>query len=75
MKIIPPAEVFIINKQTENRPPTPKQVEEWLIEFARMHVNEALKQSSEKATYIRVGKNVSIVKSSILNAYSLKNIE
>ena len=53
MRTIPPAETFIINKLDEiqpnqNRHPTPKQVEEWLIEFAKMHVKEALKQASEK---------------------------
>ena len=57
MKTIPPAETFIINKlndtqPNENKPPTPKQVEEWMIEFAKMHVNEALKQTYIKAESI-----------------------
>ena len=55
MKTIPPAEIFIINKLQEtqpnsNKPPTPKQVEEWMIEFAKMHVIEALKLASENAS-------------------------
>jgi hypothetical protein len=46
---IPTAEVFLINKlnetqPTENRPPTPKEVEQWLEEFAEIHVTEALKK-------------------------------
>jgi hypothetical protein len=53
MEKIPKAETFIINKleekyPNENRPPSPKDVEEWLIEFAKMHVTEALKKASNK---------------------------
>jgi len=55
MKTIPPVSVFLINKleetqPKENRPPTPKEVELWMIEFAKMHVTEALKQASEKVS-------------------------
>lgn len=61
-------------------------VREAMIEFAKMHVQEALKQASEKAdadfTYLgddlkEIGAEyieVYIIKDSILNAYSLENI-
>lgn len=90
MKTIPSAEVFIINKQTESRPPTPKEVEEWLIEFAKLHITEALKEASEKAKISKTacGDSMScgcmgnceyptsfINKRSILTAYSLDNVE
>jgi len=89
MRTIPPAETFIINKldetqPNENRPPTPKQVEEWMIEFSKMHVTEALKQASEKVTMkLRGDVNeldmsddwMEVDKNSILNAYDLDNVE
>ena len=61
-------------------------VKEAMIEFAKMHVQEALKQASEKAdadfTYLgddlkEVGAEyieVYTIKNSILNAYPLENI-
>ena len=57
-----------------------------MIEFAKMHVQEALKQASEKSdadfTYLgddlkEIGAEyieVYTIKDSILNAYSLENI-
>jgi hypothetical protein len=84
MRTIPPAETFIINKLDEtqpndNRPPTPKQVEEWMIEFAKMHVTEALKKANENTkTGVRdtCGDIQShLVEKYILNAYSLDNVE
>lgn len=89
MRTIPPAETFIINKldetqPNENRPPTPKQVEEWMIEFAKMHVTEALKQASEKVT-MKLRDDVheldmnddwmEVDKNSILNSYPLYDVE
>lgn len=46
MKRLPTAEDFLINKleetqPNENRPPTPKEVEKWLIDFAEMHLENA----------------------------------
>ena len=61
-------------------------VKEAMIEFAKMHVQEALKQASEKAdadfTYLgddlkEIGAEyieVYTIKDSILNAYPLENI-
>jgi hypothetical protein len=89
MRTIPPAETFIINKldetqPNENRPPTPKQVEEWMIEFAKMHVTEALKQASEKVA-MKLRDDVheldmnddwmAVDKNSILTAYNLDDVE
>lgn len=62
-------------------------IQELMIEFAKMHVQEALKQASEKAdadfTYLgddlkEIGAEyieVYTIKDSILNAYSLENIK
>jgi len=84
MRTIPPAETFIINKldetqPDENRPPTPKEVEKWMIEFAKMHVTEALKQANENAktgVTDACGEIQSyLVERYILNAYSLDNVE
>lgn len=89
MRTIPPAETFIINKLDEtqpnsNKPPTPNQVEEWMIEFAKMHVTEALKQASEKVT-MKLRNHVQeldmnddwmeVDKNSILIAYCLDDVE
>jgi len=89
MRTIPPAETFIINKldetqSNENRPPTPKQVEEWMIEFAKMHVTEALKKASEKVA-MKLRDDVyeldmnddwmAVDRNSILTAYNLDDIE
>lgn len=55
---------------------------EALVEFAKYHVEQALKEASEKANiideYIGGGLNIelkSIDKDSIINAYSLENIK
>ena len=51
-----------------------------MIEFAKFHVTEALKEASEKAKTQKVGNSGSfydaeIDKDSIINAYSLDNIK
>ena len=85
---IPTAENFLINKLEitqldSNLPPSPKQVEQWLIEFAKIHVTEALKKASENFTMkirddvIELDMNddwMEVDKNSILMAYSLENI-
>ena len=72
MRTIPTAEDFIIKKldetqPNENRPPTPKEVEEWMIEFAKMHLEEfkktALKKFDHSTNLIRT-----------LDAYSSDNV-
>ena len=62
-----------------------RNIEEFMIEFAKMHVQEALKQASEEVkiettTKNIVGTNIKVLqhdidKSSILNAYPLENIK
>jgi hypothetical protein len=51
-------------------------IKEALIEFAKLHVTEALKQASEKArTKGKMGSKIyQIDKTTILNAYDLTNI-
>jgi hypothetical protein len=51
-----------------------------MIEFAKLHVEQALKEASENAKIIDVGIDYSIIKwvadkDSILNSYPLENIE
>jgi len=57
----------------------PKWAKDFAIQFAKLHVKEALKEASEKADYITDGQehiiNVWIDKNSILNSYPLKNIK
>lgn len=83
MRTIPPAKTFIIKKLDEtqpnsNKPPTPKQVEEWMIEFAKLHVNEALKKASKKAIAYQLCNDddpIIVSENSILTAYSLDDVE
>jgi len=46
-----------------------------MIEFAKLHVTEALKQASENAESYIQGESMVIDKDSILNAYPLENIK
>ena len=79
--MIPTAEIFIINKldkayPNENKPPTPKQVEEWMIEFAKMHVEATLKAAAENASaYVSTDDEPTVSKGSIFSAYRLSNIK
>ncbi len=57
-----------------------RNIEEFMIQFAQLHVKEALKQASEKANtkYEELpilGEVYNIDKETILNAYSLENIK
>jgi hypothetical protein len=54
-----------------------RNIEEFMIEFAKMHVKEALKQASEKAqTECDEGGETGFVdEDSILNAYPLDKIK
>lgn len=88
MRTIPPAVTFIINKldetqPNENRPPTPKQVEEWMIEFAKMHCEKQAKIIYEnikmklRDDVRELDMNddlIEVDKNSILTAYSLDNV-
>ena len=50
-------------------------LDEKLITFAKMHVEEALKQASENADLEYYGDEVCYNKDSILNAYPIENIK
>ena len=56
-----------------------EDAKEAMIEFAKLHVEEALKEASEKADYITDGQehitDIWIDKDSILNSYPLENIK
>ena len=72
MKTIPPAETFIINKMKHfpnGTPPTPKDVEDWLIEFAKLHKNKALEVASNKAAVTVSDGNFVVNKHSIIHSY------
>jgi hypothetical protein len=81
---IPPAETFIINKMRsypDGTPPTPQDVKEWLIEFAKIHVTEALKEAKE-TLFIKAGCNVCncvgeifFDEESITDSYPLHRVE
>jgi len=86
MKTIPPASVFLINKleetqPKENRPPKPEEVEKWLIEFAKLHVAEALKEAKETLfvkAYCNIcnsGAEIDFLENSILDSYPLRRVE
>jgi hypothetical protein len=73
IKKTPTAENFLINKLDEmqpnsNTPPTPEQVEECMIEFAKIHLRESFEQISKKF------KNKDDIRA-IKETYSLDNVK
>jgi len=53
-----------------------QELSKMLIEFAKMHVKQALKQSSENVeSYVIEGLVSEVDRDSILNAYPLENIK
>ena len=48
------------------------QIKKAMVEFAKLHVEAALKEASTKLNY---NKNFSTVQKEILNSYSLENIK
>lgn len=82
MKKIPTARSFYQNYIEENNNDSHVDVEEMLIEFAKLHVKQALKEASEKAKltdfaceFLQEGAPDSIDRKSILNSYSSENIK
>lgn len=88
MSKIPTAEEFGTNKLPRGIDYWHKEFNEMMIEFAKFHVQEALKKASEEAKIIqKVKKNVHelsmmddwmdtfVDKNSILNAYLDENIK
>lgn len=56
--------------------PSKQESVQIMIEFAKLHVQQALKEASEKAeSYVIGGLTSSVDKESILNSYSLDNIK
>ena len=74
MSKIPTAEEFLINK---NMPGFAKHTvfTDYMIEFAKLHVKEALQKAYENADLEYYGDEVCYNKDSILNAYPLENIK
>ena len=73
------AELILTGKETyDSEYPTVSKYDalEAMIEFAKLHVTEALKEASEKAEIEDLSYDDRIVNvKSILNAYSLENIK
>jgi len=75
---IPTAEEFIKNYHRQEGHTFEQSVPQAMIEFAKLHVEYALKNASEKSTVIRDEEFYTIShidKNSILNAYPLTNIK
>jgi hypothetical protein len=73
IKTTPTAENFMINKLNEkepnsNTPPAPKEIEQWMIEFAQIHLAEAFDQISKK---FKNADNIRAIK----KTYPLDNVE
>ncbi|TXG79351.1 MAG: hypothetical protein E6R13_09980 [Spirochaetes bacterium] len=91
MKKIPTAKKFIENYIEENNHDSNIDMEDALIEFAKLHVEAALKEASEKALVLDMQEkdtaeimgvsneygdyNFTVDKASILNSYSFENIK
>jgi hypothetical protein len=71
---IPTAEEFLNNKGITGI--QADTISNWMIEFAKLHVEAALKESSEKATVYsdEGGYSKFVDEQSILNSYPLTNI-
>jgi hypothetical protein len=74
MEKIPTAKKFLENLIEENNHDSNIDLEDALIEFAKMHVETALKEASEMADLTDNGRFPYVDKTSILNSYSLDNI-
>jgi hypothetical protein len=73
MEKIPTAEDFFAEHCVEMDSTVAKQ----MIEFAKLHVEAALKEASERYEYdeIHISDNPEFLKDSILNSYPLENIK
>ena len=78
MEIIPSARDFAIGRIYIEDENDHQDVANALIEFAKLHVEAALKQASKKATAFQACNDddpIIISESSIINAYPLENIK
>ena len=69
------AKKFLENLIEENNHDSNIDLEDALIEFAKMHVETALYIASERADLTDNGRFPYVDKGSILNSYSLDNIK
>jgi hypothetical protein len=69
------AKKFLENLIEENNHDSNIDLEDALIEFAKMHVETALYIASERADLTDNGRFPYVDKASILNSYSLDNIK
>ena len=69
------AKKFLENLIEENNHDSNIDLEDALIEFAKMHVEAALYIASERADLTDNGRFPYVDKGSILNSYSLDNIK
>ena len=74
LKTIEESGNFPLNLTRDTHIGTAKNIKKAMIEFAKLHVKEALKQASEQV-YVSDTVFCEIDRDSILNAYSLKNIK
>jgi hypothetical protein len=76
MEKIPTAKAFYQNYIEENNHDPNLDIEEMLIEFAKLHVEAALKAAYENIEYTEVDSSVPyVVEDSILKSYPLTNIK
>ena len=74
LKTIEESGNFPLNLTRDTHIGTAKNIKKAMIEFAKMHVKEALKQASEQV-YVSDTVFCEIDRDSILNAYPLENIK
>ena len=74
LKTIEESGNFPLNLTRDTHIGTAKNIKKAMIEFAKLHVKEALKQASEKV-YVSDTVFCEIDRDSILNAYPLENIK
>lgn len=74
--MVPTAEEIFYSKEfSKNSSLEFEDVENLMIEFAKMHVEEALKEAYEKAGLEYYGDEVCYDKDSIITAYPLENVK
>ena len=74
LKTIEESGNFPLNLTRDTHIGTAKNIKKAMIEFAKLHVKEALKQASEQV-YVSDTVFCEIDRDSILNAYPLENIK
>ena len=75
LKTIEESSNFPLNLTRDTHIGTAKDIKTAMIEFAKLHVKEALQKAYENADLEYYGDEVCYNKDSILNAYPLENIK